>query len=165
MFCESQNNEPLVPAPLPLSATDIPPNLTDGVSVFKITVFVPIDTALAVMFCTEEEPCTTKFALTKSEPVIVCVPLNMLSPLNFANVEYAEELALFKAVAALALTPSTVTNLLFTEDEYNVAFPKPLIVEPLTSPATLKSPPALDDNVPTTVFVPGSTNLIEPVEI
>ena len=44
-------------------------------------------------------------------------------------------------------------------------FPKPLIVEPLISPATLKSPPAFELNVPTTVPVPGSTNLIEPVEI
>ena len=39
---------------------------------FKITVFVPIDAALAVMFCNEDEPCTTKSPATYNDPV-TCV--------------------------------------------------------------------------------------------
>ena len=52
----SQNIEPVTPALLPESWTLIPANLTAGVSVFNITVFVPILTALAVIFCNEDEP-------------------------------------------------------------------------------------------------------------
>ena len=67
---ESYKNEPEPPTE-PLSAETIPENLTAGVSVFNITVFVPILTADAVIFCSEDEPCTTKLELTKREPVIV----------------------------------------------------------------------------------------------
>jgi hypothetical protein len=48
--------------------------------VFNIIVFVPIDTADAVMFWIEEEPCTTKFCDINNEPVIVCVPKNVFEP-------------------------------------------------------------------------------------
>ena len=67
---------------------------------FNITVFVPILTAEAVMFCNDDEPCTTKLELTKREPVITCVPVNVLSPLNLAYV-----------VAALALLAVIVAKL------------------------------------------------------
>ena len=52
----SQNIEPVTPAFEPESCTLIPAKRTAGVAVFNITVFVPIDTALAVIFCKEEHP-------------------------------------------------------------------------------------------------------------
>ena len=55
LFCESQYKEP-VNCDEPESITDIPPNLTDGFAVFNNTLFVPIDTALAVTFTKDEEP-------------------------------------------------------------------------------------------------------------
>ena len=48
--------------------------------VFKITVFVPILTALAVTFCKEELPCTIKSAEIYTDPVIVCAPKKTLDP-------------------------------------------------------------------------------------
>ena len=64
LFSESQYNEPLAPAPLPESWTDIPPKRTAGVSVLSITLFVPILTEEPVMFWSEEEPCTIKSWVT-----------------------------------------------------------------------------------------------------
>ena len=71
---ESQSNEPLTPAFEPESCTLTPPNLTAGVAVFKITLFVPISTADAVIFCKDDEPCTTKLFVIYNEPVIVWLP-------------------------------------------------------------------------------------------
>ena len=61
LFNESHNNEPLIPWFEPESATLTPPNRTAGVEVLRLTMFVPISTADAVMFCRDEEPCTIKF--------------------------------------------------------------------------------------------------------
>jgi hypothetical protein len=48
--------------------------------VFNITTLVPIDTAEAVMFCNEEEPCTIKSVVIYNEPVITCEPTKTLLP-------------------------------------------------------------------------------------
>ena len=73
-FCnESQNNEP-VACDEPLSTTEIPPNLTAGESLLRMIVFVPKSTALAVIYCSEDEPCTNKSCVIYIEPVITCVP-------------------------------------------------------------------------------------------
>ena len=47
---------------------------------FSITVLVPIDTTLAVIFCKEEEPCTIKLFDMNNEPVITWVPKNVFEP-------------------------------------------------------------------------------------
>jgi hypothetical protein len=50
LFNESYHIELVTDELDPLSLTDIPAKRTAGEAVFSITVFVPIDTALAVMF-------------------------------------------------------------------------------------------------------------------
>jgi hypothetical protein len=45
----------------PESNTEIPAYLNAGESVFNTTIFVPIETAEAVMFSKEDSPCTIKF--------------------------------------------------------------------------------------------------------
>ena len=77
---ESQNNEPLTPANEPESCTLTPPNLTAGVDVFNSIILVPISTADAVIFCKDDEPCTTKFCVINTEPVIVWLPKNVFEP-------------------------------------------------------------------------------------
>ena len=60
LFNESQNREPLAPAPEPESCTEMPPNLTAGLEVLTTIVFVPIFTELPVIFCIDEVPNTIK---------------------------------------------------------------------------------------------------------
>ena len=56
LFSESYQIELVTDEFEPESRTDIPAKRTAGESVFSITVFVPIDTADAVIFCNEDEP-------------------------------------------------------------------------------------------------------------
>ena len=56
---ESYKNEPEPPIE-PLSIIVNPANLTDGFAVFNCTMFVPIETELALIYCILDEPCTTK---------------------------------------------------------------------------------------------------------
>ena len=84
LFNESQNNEPLAPAPLPLSDTDIPPNLTAGVAVLNLIVLVPMSTIDADTLANDDEPYTVNEPVMKTEPVNTCVPLKLLPPSNFA---------------------------------------------------------------------------------
>ena len=43
-------------------------------------MLVPTDTADAVTFTKDDEPNTTKFSVTNSEPLNTCVPLNVFEP-------------------------------------------------------------------------------------
>ena len=106
----------------------------------SLTIFVPISTADAVIFSKDDEPCTTKFAVTNKEPVIICVPMNVLPPLNFAYepvtdsnevnllfcavfVEFIEDVALsifVKRVNALALKVSKLA-VSINKDEVTVS--------------------------------------------
>ena len=59
-FIEFHNNDPDLPWVEPESNTDMPPNCKIGVAVFNIIVFVPTETADAVIFCNEDEPWTIR---------------------------------------------------------------------------------------------------------
>ena len=112
--------------------------------------FVPILTADAVIFCKEEEPCTTKLLVMNNDPVIVCVPKNTFEPVvarvsfklscDCVNVFKADKLTSTDAVytpnvlflvSSEALNTFRAVNELLTEPVYvpkveNLSFTEPV---------------------------------------
>ena len=80
MLTESNSIEPDTCGDEPLSITAKPPNLTDGLRALTVIILSAILTIDELMFCIDDEPATIKSWEIYNEPVIVCVPWNMLLP-------------------------------------------------------------------------------------